>query len=115
MAADFYIKEGDRAPKLLVTCVDEDGAVIPLTAAITAKFFMLNPGDSTPKVDGAVATILTPVADGQIEYAWAAADTDTPGDFDGEFEIEWSDGTKTTFPNFRFLQIQIGRSIDTAD
>jgi hypothetical protein len=112
---DFYIKEGDLDPPLKVTCVDEDGEVIPLTAAIAVKFFLINPGDDAPKIDGAVADILTPVADGKVEYVWASGDTDTPGDYDAEFEIEWSSGKKTTFPNFRFLRVKIAKSIDTTD
>lgn len=114
-AADFYIKEGDRSPSLLVTCVDEDGVIIDLTAAIAAKFYMINPGDTTVKVDGTAGTIVVPVTDGKLRYDWATADTDTPGDYDGEFEVEWSDGTKTTFPNFRFLRIKVTKSIETTD
>lgn len=112
---DFYLKEGDRAPSLVVTCVDQDENVVPLTAAIAAKFFMIDPGNGTPKIDGGSASILAPVADGKLEYLWGATDTVDPGDYDAEFEVEWSDGTKTTFPNFRYLRIKIRRSIDTTD
>lgn len=112
---DFYIKEGDRAPALLVTCIDEDGVIIDLTAAISAAFYMINPGDDTPKVNGTAAVIVAPQSGGQLRYNWAANDTDTPGDYDGEFEVLWSDGNKTTFPNFRFLRIKIARSIETGD
>jgi hypothetical protein len=114
---DFYIKEGDSAPNLRITCIDEDGAVIPLDAAVGVKFFLLNPGDDAPKIDGAAADIIAPVANGQVEFNWAdnGDDTDEPGDYDAEFEIEWSDGTFTTFPNFRMLRVKIGRSIDSSD
>lgn len=112
---DFYIKEGDRDPDLIVTAIDQDGEVVPLDAAVAVKFFMYDPGSADPKIDGVAANILAPPADGKMEYEWAANDTDTPGGYDGEFEVEWSDGNKTTFPNFRMLRIKIGRSIDTSD
>jgi Rib/alpha/Esp surface antigen-like repeat protein len=113
---DFFIKEGDRQPYLVATLVDENEAVIDLTAAITVKFFMINPGDSTPKVNGTAAEILNPPGtNGKVRYLWGATDTDTPGDYDGEFEVAWSDGTKTTFPNFRFITIRVLKSIDTGD
>lgn len=107
---DFYIKKGDRLPKLVATLVDENEVKIDLTGATSVKFLMIDPGTTSPKVD-TVATILTPVTDGRVEYAWAAVDTDTEGDYDGEFEITWTGGEKTTFPNFRYLRIKIGKDI----
>lgn len=111
---DLFIKEGDRNPSLTATLVDEAELPLDLSAAVAVKFFMILPQSSTPKISGAAASIVS-AQDGTIEYAWQAGDTDTPGDYDAEFEVEWADGTKTTFPNFRFLKIRILKSIDTAD
>lgn len=114
---DFWIKEGDSAPKLLVTCVDEEEVVVPLDAAVSVAFYMYDPGSASPKVDGAAANIVAPPSNGQVEYVWQpdGSDTADPGDYDAEFEVTWSDGTKTTFPNFRFLRIKITKTIQTTD
>lgn len=112
--ADFYIKEGDREPWLTATLVDENEEPVDLTSAVAVKFFMIKPPGTTPKVNGLAASVVD-ATEGRVKYEWGATDTDTPGDYDGEFEVEWSSGTKTTFPNFRFIQIRILKTIDTGD
>lgn len=114
-AVDFYIKEGDSAPKLEVTAVDEDNEVVPLTAALSVAFWLLDPG-GTPKIDGATADI-DDAANGIMSYSWQSdgSDTEDPGDYDAEFEVSWSDGTKTTFPNFRYLRVKITKTHETTD
>ena len=110
MTTDFNIKKGDTIPKLVATLVDEDEVVIDLTNAASVKFLMIDPGTTAVKVNAA-ATILAPPTDGRVEYPWIGADTDTKGDYDGEFEVTWAGGGKTTFPNFRFLRIRIKADI----
>ena len=116
-APDFYIKEGDSAPQLLVTCYDEDDAIVDLTAALSVTFSMWNPGDDAPKIDKVAGQIESPATNGQLRYNWQTdgSDTEDPGDYDAEFEVLWSDGTRTTFPNFRYLRIKVRRSLDTTD
>lgn len=111
---DFFIKQGDTKPSLVATLVDEDEQALDLSAAIAVKFYMILSAESTPKVNGSAATIVL-AEGGIVHYDWSINDTNTPGDYDAEFEVEWSDGTKTTFPNFRFLKIRILKSIDTTD
>lgn len=112
---DFYIKEGDRDPALVANLVDENEEIIDLTAAVAVKFFMIKPPGTTPKVNGSAAVVVGDPEDGTVRYAWASGDTDTPGDYNAEFEVEWSDGTKTTFPNFRFINVRIMKSIEATD
>ncbi len=104
--ADFHIKKGDRLPKIVATLVDQDEVKIDLTNAASVKFLMIDPGTAVAKVDAAAAFIL-PKTNGRVEYAWAAVDTDASGDYDAEFEITWTGGEKTTFPNFRFMEVRI--------
>ncbi len=108
---DFFIKRDDTSPRLVGTLVDENGVKIDLTNAASVKFFMVNPGDAANKVDGSAATILAPPTDGRVEYPWTTGDTDTDGDYDGEFEVTWNDASKTTFPNFRYMEITIKADI----
>ena len=114
VAVDFYIKQEDTAPPLTATLVDENEAAVPLTNASGVVFHMIDPGNGTPKIeDGAVSIIDAP--GGRVSYLWQAGDTDDPGDYDGEFEVTWDDGTKTSFPNFRYMRIKITKDINVGD
>lgn len=107
---DFYLKQDDTSPALVATLVDEDQVAIDLTSATGVAFHMIDPGTTTPKVNGGSVTVLD-APNGRVSYAWQATDTDTAGDYDGEFEVTWTGGSKTTFPNFRFMRIRILKDI----
>lgn len=94
--ADFTIKEGDLLPELNAVLKDRNG-VVDLTGA-TLRFHMRVPGSSgTGKVEAA-ATVVT-AATGAVKYVWAGTDTDTAGEYYGEFQVTWGDTRKETFPN----------------
>ena len=106
------IKKHDTLPKPKFKVVQKDpsdpSSTIPvdLTGA-TAKFLMVTDDDlRTLKVDAA-ATIISPETDGEIEYSWIAADTDTIGDYLGEVEIIFTGGEKLTLPNDDTFQIKV--------
>lgn len=109
--ADFYIKEGDRDPALIVTCVDENRDVIDLSAATQVQFNMINPGTTTPEISLAAAVFEGPQSGGKVKYLWTTGDTDTPGKYNGEFVITWSGGNKTRFPNYKYILIEIMKKI----
>ncbi len=113
IAADFYITQNDTGPALIATLVDEDGVVVDLTgvADSSVRFHMIDPSDSTEKVDNNTNTsVLTPVTGGRIQYLWQAADTDTPGLFDGEIQVQFP-GQIITFPNYRYFTILIREEV----
>lgn len=101
---EFVIKRNDQEPALTVEVTDENGAPIDLTGA-TAKFFMKDPR-STLKVNGAAATI-TDAANGKAQYAWAPGDTDTDGEFYGEFEFTLASGRRLTAPSDGYIRIVV--------
>ncbi len=107
---DFSIKVDNLLPKLRGTLVDEDGVKIDLTNATAVKLLMINPGDASVKIDSA-AGFLAPKTDGRVEYIWQGTDTDTEGDFDGEFEVTFPGGP-TSFPNHRYMEIRIKAKIE---
>ncbi len=86
------------------TLKDAAGNAIDLTAA-TVRFHMKKISQTTVKVDGS-ATVLDDDA-GRVRYAWQTGDIDTPGTFQGEFEVEYSTGEIETFPKDGFLAIEI--------
>ncbi len=100
----FYIKQNDTAPIILVTLKDGNDAAVDLTAA-TAIFKMRAVGQSTVKTSA--AAIIHDADAGQVRYEWAAADTDTIGSYEAEFQITFVDGKIETFPNSDFIRITI--------
>jgi len=100
----FYIKQNDTAPYLLVTLKDGNENIIDLTAA-TAVFKMRAVGQTTVKTDA--AAIIHNADGGQVRYEWVAADTDTIGSYEAEFQITFVDGKIETFPNSDFIRITV--------
>jgi len=87
---EIWIVQGDRRPSVeatLTNCGDLTGA--------SAKFIMIKP-DGTVKVNA--AAVISDAANKKVRYDWASGDTDTEGDYYGEFEITYSDAKKQTFP-----------------
>lgn len=107
--ADFHIKQNDTNPALAATLTNELLASLPLNTATGIKFHMTDPGSGIVKVD-ATATITDP-ANGRVEYQWGLGDTDTPGKYNGEFQITWNDATITSFPNDGYIKIHITKEI----
>jgi hypothetical protein len=99
--ADFFVKAHD-------TSADLTGA--------TVKFNMKAQGASTPKVGAAgtgACTIIT-AASGIVQYKFLAADTDTPdvNPYQAEWQITFTDGTKTTCPNPGYDTVTISADLD---
>lgn len=103
----FYIKQNDTQPRMLATLKDGDENVIDLTDA-TVRFHMRTVGGSV--VTDAAAVVVT-AASGLVRYDWQAADTDTVGSYQAEFEVTYADGTIETFPNNGYIRVQIGDDI----
>ena len=111
--ADFYWKQHDTAPAIQFAFTDLNGNVPPgsLTGA-TVKFFMKAAGSGTLKING-TATIVNS-ASWLFGYQPVVGDTDTAGDYEGEFQVTYSDGTKQTFPDPGYLDILITADLDGA-
>ena len=93
--ADFTLKRNDTRPKIQAQ-LTQDGNPYDLTGS-TVKFIMKQDGAGSAKVDSA-ATIVD-AANGDVEYAWSAVDTDTEGDYNAEWEVTDGSGDVLTFPN----------------
>ena len=50
---------------------------------------------------------MTDESGGRISYQWLAGDTDTPGVFQVEIEVTFSDETVATFPSDGYHQLTI--------
>lgn len=107
--ARFNIKVGDTSPDLQATLKNADGTVINLTAAAAVLFHMREKGSDTAKVERAAEFVDR--AGGVVKYVWQAADTDTEGTYEGEFEITFNDGSISTVPNNGYIEIPMKTEI----
>lgn len=101
---DFTIKSDDQLPEIQAVLKDDNDSIVNLSGA-TVRFIMTSKTDGSVKVDKP-ATVVTAAA-GLVKYSWAATDTDTPGKYNGEFEVEFGDGRLETFPNDKNLLIVV--------
>ena len=103
--AEFFIKRGDTSPSLQYTL----SPTTDLTGA-TVVFNMSTANRSSVKVSRQTAVVVD-AANGIVRYDWQSADTDTAGDFLGEFEVTYADTKVETFPNSDDIDISIGKDI----
>jgi len=105
MSADFTIKRDDRLPVLAFQLTYSSGDPIDISGA-TLKVLMRQVGETTNKIDTASNITITDGLLGKGEYAWAAGDTDTAGQYRLEVEATIS-GKKLTSPNRNYLTVAI--------
>lgn len=93
----FHVGQGDRLPILSAQLLDDVGDPIPL-AGCTVRFSMRDADSGTVKINRQLATVVD-ADSGEVEYAWAAGDTDTASIYEAEWEITDGDGLPLTVPN----------------
>jgi hypothetical protein len=99
MADIFQIKRRDTSPALLYRI-----SPAPSSLAGASIIFNLKNASGTVVINRAAADN----TDSDIlRYQWQAGDTDTVGQFQGEFEITYADGTVGTWPNRGFIPVVI--------
>lgn len=101
---DFYIKRNDTEPSISSILKNSDGAPVDLAGA-TVKFYMRAVGGTAAKVSAA-ATVVDASA-GSVKYQLTVGDSDTAGNYYGEFEVTFSDGKIETYPADTYLQIEV--------
>ena len=99
----IYVKRGDRNPPLELSLQQANGTPINLSHVDYVKWLMKD--ESELKIDEHVTIV--DAAYGMIKYEWKTGDTDDPGNFLGEFEITYNDGTKLTVPNDEYITVII--------
>jgi hypothetical protein len=99
----FFIKRNDTSPIFRAILKDGDGVVVDVTGA-TVRFHMVDQA-RVLKVDA--AAVINAGSSGDVQYEWIAADTDTAGFFDAEFEVTFATSRVETFPNNSFQRVHI--------
>lgn len=107
------IKSNDRLPAIEGTLGFSNGAPADLTGATSVHFIMRERGASGPPKVRSLATIVA-AGDGRVRYDWAAVDTDTPGVYDAEWQVTYSDGRARSFPTDSYLTVTVFADLDDA-
>jgi len=99
--AVFEIRKDNRLPVYQVDALDKDGNPIDLSSQTAIVFSMRDRATGTLKIT-AVAGSLLVGEDGstfnRMRYDWQAGDTDTPGEYEGQFTLTFSPGVTRSFP-----------------
>lgn len=104
----FFVKQNDTSPSLRAKLVDGNGAAANLLGC-TVRFHMRLGFGGAVKIDNSASIV--DAAAGIVQYNWAPSDTDTVGQFIGEFEVTFPGGIIETFPNSSNIQITISPEI----
>ena len=99
----FYIKQNDTRPELDIFLRDDKDRSINITGA-TVKFSMRNASTNVVKISLAAVTTVSSTS-GRVKYSFTASDTDTAGNFDGEFQVTFVGGQVETFPNDGYIKV----------
>lgn len=112
---DFTIKRNDTSPALEYQLQDDGENAIDITGFSEVSFLMRKMAASTLSIDDDTSgnVSVTDASSGLVRYNWQAADTSTAGEFEAEWEVEYSDGSVETFPNTGFIDIEINRDLST--
>jgi hypothetical protein len=105
---DFNIKEGDTRPSLEAQLLDENNEPRNLQGA-SVRFHMEDVDTGSVVVD-AEAGILN-AQDGRVIYEWQNGDTDEPGRYEAEFEVDYGNGEVETFPNNGYIGVYVDDDI----
>ena len=107
MAVDFIIKKDDDLPNIRATLFDGVGVPVNLSAA-TVEFRMASLAGGV-KASG--SAVVVDAANGVVEYAWQAGDTDTVGRYRAEFKVTIG-GELQTFPTSGYISVSVEKDVD---
>lgn len=106
--ADFTIKQNDTRPRLdrsLSETINGASAPLNLTTASAVKLIARFTGSLVAKINASAA--IASANGGVVRYTFLAADTDTVGQLNAEYEITWNDGGVETIPNDGYFSIEV--------
>ena len=100
----IVLKVGNRLPSLVANLFAPDG--VPASLPGTVTFRMREVFTRLTKIAAGPVTIEDP-ATASVRYEWAAADTNTPAEYEGHFDHTDLSGRVETFPNQGAIRIRI--------
>jgi hypothetical protein len=109
----FTIHRGDTAPAFEKNITDSLGHVVDLSSVDEVEFHMEDEFENVVVTDDTSGNVfITDESAGVVEYEWKSGDTEEVGSYNAEFVVEYSDGTKQSFPYGTEYRIVIIGDID---
>ena len=105
MPSHFYIKENDTRPAITAILTDANDAAVNLTGATVAFSMRVEPAGAIKL--SAVSANVTNSEAGQVSYSWVTGNTDTPADYEAEFQVTFAGGTIQTFPGRNWIFVHV--------
>lgn len=104
----FNIKQGDTRPSLEAQLLDEDNDPRNLDNA-SVRFHMedVDTGSVVVDADGRIIN----KDEARVVYEWQTGDTDDPGRYEAEFEVDYGGGDYETFPNNGYIDVYVEEEI----
>ena len=108
MTLSKVIKQHDRATPLIIqSSYEQSTDLLDIPTSTPVVFTMTKDGAISPKVNRQTAQVVSSSAGVvTVQYNWGATDTDTPGLYRGEFEVNLG-GLPLTLPTQGYLSILI--------
>jgi len=110
----FYLKEGDLWPSLEANLKQANNEPIPLQEADEITFVMTSKNRRVATKVQATASIINHNT-GHVKYDWVAGDTDTAGQYQGEFLVMLNGTTPIRVPNNGYFNIIIDNKLGTEE
>lgn len=109
----FTIHRGDTAPVFEKDIKTRLGNVVDLSSINEVEFHMEDEFENVVVTDDTSGNVLvTDGPAGTVEYQWQSGDTENVGSYNAEFVVEYSDGTKQSFPYGTEYRVVIIGDID---
>lgn len=112
MTSYFYAKTTDNFIPITVQLKEPDDSIIDPTVNVESiRFKMKRQGVD---VFGLKVNSTSVVPDGtlkQVTYFLLAADLDTVGGYDAEFQVTFTNGSMKTYPTNDYIKIQINKGL----
>ena len=110
----FIIKRNDTAPALIATIYDK-GCLggwnrLNLSAVTRVDFSLVD--DCGALIVSSQSAQTISASSGIIQYNWREGDTAVAGNYTGEFELFFGDGTKMSLPREGGISIRIAEDIN---
>ncbi len=102
MAPEFTIKRGARLPHIQAAVLDDGPVDLSHVAAVQ---FVMTDLKGAVKVNA--PGVIFDAGAGIVEYAWAAADTDTPGEYEAEFVLTFDSGEVMRVPTDGYIIVRV--------
>jgi len=101
----FFIKQNDDRPHLDAFLRDDKDRPVDITGA-SVKFHLRSLADNSVKItDGSVS--VTNATEGAVRFEWTTTNTNTSGNYQGEFQVTFADATVESFPNNGYIKVVI--------